>query len=239
MSGSWPCITCSVREQGFCRAFEGERRADPEQWQKAVKQTFFTVRAKREIFSQSERASNLYVLCQGWSIRWLRLPEGARQIISVALPGDLLSFEALFREAHLLSAEALTDVQISRFDGENLRQVAIGDSAFVDVLFQTLLEEDKRTYDLLGRINSRSAKQRIASIILDITNRVNQRSIVRGERYHFPIRQKHLADLLGMTSIHVSRVMGELKREKIVMLDRSYLEVLDRVHLEKIARRRA
>ena len=234
---AWPCATCSVHDQGFCRAFD-DRRTDPEQWQNAVKKTFRSVRAQRQIFTQSERSSDLYILRYGWVIRSLRLPDGVRQIISIALPGDLLSHEALFGHAHVLSAEALTESQICRLDSADLKRIAFGKPGFFEVLCQALLLEEKRTYHHLADISMRSAKQRIASMILDIANRLKQRNIIRGERYHFPLRQRHIAELLGMTSVHVSRVMGELQNDKIVALNGVQLQILDRAALDDIVQLR-
>lgn len=60
--------------------------------------------------------------------------------------------------------------------------------------------------------------------------------LAKDEAMHLPFTQHHLADLLGMTSVHVNRVLKQLRELGIASFVRGRLEITDRLRLEQVAR---
>jgi CRP-like cAMP-binding protein len=79
-----------------------------------------------------------------------------------------------------------------------------------------------------------SAEQRIAYLLLHLMRRIATRHVIREQRYPFPLRQQHIADAVGLTSVHVSRVFSLFRDRRIVVLSEGVLEVVDLAALERI-----
>ncbi|MGZ5827615.1 MAG: Crp/Fnr family transcriptional regulator, partial [Xanthobacteraceae bacterium] len=60
------------------------------------------------------------------------------------------------------------------------------------------------------------ADERIAGLILRLRDRLDARGEVENETFRFPLRQQHIADIAGLTSVHVSRVLTQLRKDGLV-----------------------
>ncbi len=80
----------------------------------------------------------------------------------------------------------------------------------------------------------RSAEERIAYLFLNLISRISARTMVRDQRYPFPVRQQHIADAVGLTPVHVSRVLGLFRDRRILSLSEGVLHVADFQQLERI-----
>ena len=79
-----------------------------------------------------------------------------------------------------------------------------------------------------------SAEERIAYLLLHLTQRIAARSVIREQRYPFPLRQQHIADAVGLTPVHVSRVLSLFRERGIVELSDGVLQVFNLPEVERI-----
>ena len=84
------------------------------------------------------------------------------------------------------------------------------------------------------RCRLHSAEERIAYLLLHLTQRIAARSVIRDQRYPFPLRQQHIADAVGLTPVHVSRVFGLFRDRGIAELSDGVLQVFNLRELEHI-----
>ena len=75
----------------------------------------------------------------------------------------------------------------------------------------------------------------IAFLILSLARRIRARSVVREERYLFPLLQQHIADALGLTPVHVSHVMSSFRARRWMRLCDGTLEITNHSELERLA----
>ena len=99
---------------------------------------------------------------------------------------------------------------------------------------ETLAEKLNEAGQLLAAIAQGSAEERIAYLILHLTRRIRRSSIVRDERYFFPLTQQHIADAVGLTAVHVSRVLSVFRARGWMMISDGTLEIFDRQELNRI-----
>jgi CRP-like cAMP-binding protein len=84
----------------------------------------------------------------------------------------------------------------------------------------------------LGR---RTAEERIARLILSLMDRLAARGMTQGATMEFPLRQHHVADATGLTPVHVSKLLTDLRRRGLIRINDRSLEVLDDGALRRIA----
>ena len=83
-------------------------------------------------------------------------------------------------------------------------------------------------------LGQRSAEERIAHLFLHLMRRIAARNVIRDHRYRLPLRQQHIADAVGLTPVHVSRVIGAFRDRGLIELSGGVLQVLDPAELERI-----
>ncbi len=186
-----------------------------------------TARARQTLMRAGERLPGVPVLSEGWAARVSRLPDGRRQILSFVLPGDLVSIGTVFSERLLYFTEAITPVRCIYYDRDDFgRQMAAEPAVFAAVV-KLLLAEKDRAFQLAVDLGRRDAAERIARLLLHIRDRLEMRRLVVDDAFDLPLRQQHIADATGLTSVHVNRVFCALRQEGLVEMRDGRLKILD------------
>jgi CRP-like cAMP-binding protein len=195
---------------------------------------FAVAEAGKQIFAQGAPSDHVFVLCAGWAFRYIQLPDSGRQILKYLLPGDLLSSISIFEEESHFSVRALTRVQIGSFPRSEIRKRCSVDPGVQSAIGQCQVVDARDATEFLAVLGQRSAEQRVAYLLLHLMRRIATCHVIHEQRYPFPLRQQHIADTVGLTSVHVSRVFGLFRERRILVLSEGVLEVLDRPKLEMI-----
>lgn len=224
------CGTCAHSE--FCDALSRSQAAD--QFGGGRSRQFFGAAPGKQIVAHGRATSDVYVLCVGWAFRYLQLRDGRRQIIKFLLPGDLLSPELVLDAVPQTSVKALTAVQVAAFSRTDI-QAEGGDRDLGWTVTRSLIDDGRDLNRLLAVVAQMDAETRIAHLLLHLMRRIATKSVIREECYLLPIRQQHIADTVGLTTVHVSRVLGGFRERGILTLARGELQVFDREGLERLA----
>lgn len=233
MTTLWSCAGCPNGESGFCRAIqqnpEAERPHEKPSWIRHA-----VIPAGRQLLFRRSAPPELVVLCEGWAFRFIQLPNGHRQILNFLLPGDLLSAGSVFNEDNHFAAEALTTIQVCKMQGEEVRKRLEGNPAAMLALAKYCLTDLKALDEKITILGRYSAEQRIAYLFLHLIARIGDRKVIRDESYSFPLRQRHIADALGLTPVHVSRTISAFRDQTIADLSGGVLKILNMQDLEQL-----
>lgn len=168
--------------------------------------------ARREFVTEGNPVGQAILMVSGWACRVRTLSDGRRQILSLFLPGDLICAHRE-RPIALATVLALTDVTICHVPfraelepGSRLGE-AYGVSGMLDEAY--LLAQITR----LGRF---SAYERFADLLLELHERLTLAGIAMDRQFPLPLTQEALADMLGLTSVHVNRTLQLMRREGTV-----------------------
>ncbi len=174
------------------------------------------------------------MLCRGWAFRYFQLSDGRRQILKFLLPGDIFSSIAAFEKTFQFSVKALTEVQLSGFARTEIRARCAASPDVQSAIANSCIADNRYTTELLTSLGQRSAEERIAHLLLSLLPRIAARNVIREQRYPFPLRQQHIADAVGLTSVHVSRIFGLFRERRILALSEGVLQVFNLPELERI-----
>jgi CRP-like cAMP-binding protein len=150
----------------------------------------------------------------GWVSESVILPDGRRQIIAFALPGDRVAPPEKGMEGAFLTA-GRTGVLPSTGAG-NPTDAALG------------AEEQMRLRQLVVRLGRCSAYERTAHLLLDLHERLLRVGLADATAFHLPLTQEVLADALGLSIVHVNRTLQQLRREGRLVLRGSQATLPDR-----------
>lgn len=186
------------------------------------------IAAACDILKRGHRSPDVFLLRRGLAFIYRILADGRRQILHFALPEEVLNPCAGIGGAATASIQALTDVAISamprdQFDAAT--QLASDLGRQLAARFETgrLI-----AYEHMTNIGRRSARERIANLLLELFCRTRGRlPQTPNESAPMPMTQNVIADALGLTSVHVNRTLRCLRDEGILRLRHGTMLVLD------------
>ena len=164
---SIPCKACPFRTKPAFRDF-----SPPElEFISAFKSGELNAEVGTTLFLEDTNSPHLYTVLAGWAFRYKMLPDGRRQILNFALPGDFLGLQASVFDRMGHSAEALTDMVLCIFPREKLWELFNGHpNLSFDVTWLAAREERMLDENLLG-VGRRSALERMAYLLLVLRSR--------------------------------------------------------------------
>jgi CRP-like cAMP-binding protein len=160
----------------------------------------------------------VYRLIEGWACRSRQLADGRYQFILVFLPGDLFAVKSMFVARHPDDVRLLSKAVIERVDYRALHQAYMNDGDVASRCTWQILEEERRLHNWTVGLGQGTADERLALLLIDFHGRlVSSGTLARDARvFAMPLTQVHLAAHLGLTPVHVNRVLRGFREKGIV-----------------------
>ncbi len=175
------------------------------------------------------------LIANGWAVSYNMLPDGGRQIIDFHLPGDLLGWPAGPPPSAGTLVATLTECMISDLDGAVLEEIThAGEPLAAAFGWSTGMHEAVVQQHLVS-VGRRSALVRVAHLLLELGERL--RLIGRADEAGFrcPLTQADIADTLGLTSVHISRTLRQLREMRCLTFRHGFVSFDDRDRLVELA----
>jgi CRP/FNR family transcriptional regulator, anaerobic regulatory protein len=219
--------TCRTPSPNFCAALSG----DDQPFSAARR----SVAARHNLYRAGEANDGVQVVCEGWAVRFLQLPNGKRQILSVIMPGDLVSTAAMFERQFSFSVQAVTPVTYCVFPFAEVRNRLRDDPALLDIWLALAAAEHRDADRRLVDLGQRSALERIASLVMYVMVRSEERGAVTDGEFALPMSQQQMADFTGLTPVHTCRVLSALRKAGVCEAGHGTIKVRDRAELQRLA----
>lgn len=234
------CGTCPAYELNLCRIASDAQSIDGRATPLEVRQTFHTVPARRIICREQDLHDSVPIICSGWAASVVLLSDASRQILSFLLPGDIVSTALLFEPRPHCLVEAITEVRYCTYKRTELKGILFNHPDLFEKLSRAWIEEKSRADQLIVDLGRRTADERIARLILNLSERLRIRGLLQTElmEMEFPLRQHHIADATGLTPVHVSKVLSEFRRNGLINISERSLKILDLAGFQRIANMR-
>jgi CRP-like cAMP-binding protein len=166
----------------------------------------YPMRARQELLSEGRPVETPLLLLDGWAARVRLLVDGRRQIVSLLVPGDVIGTSELPDPIATSTILALTPLSVCAAPPR-------GASAALDLAYAASRACDE-VYLLaqvtrLGRMN---AQERILDLLLELYDRLELAGLVRAQGFDVPLTQETLSDALGLTPVHVNRMLQAARK---------------------------
>ncbi|MHA1113170.1 MAG: helix-turn-helix domain-containing protein [Alphaproteobacteria bacterium] len=223
-----PCAACEIRDLSFCAVLsptELERL-------RAIT-TDLRVEAHRTIVSETEPADHLFNVTAGAVKLYKLLMDGRRQITGFLFPGDFLG--VALNDRYVYSAEAITPVSMCRYDRARLEGLLDEMPALEKRLLGITANELVAAQDQMVLLGRKTAQERVASFLLDLSRRASRRGQAPDPIY-LPMTRADIADYLGLTVETVSRTFSRLRKLGVIALEgNEMVRLVDRAALEELS----
>jgi CRP-like cAMP-binding protein len=182
---------------------------------------------------QKHQAS--YILAEGWACSYKLLRNGTRQIVDFQIPGDILGLRSiLFRTADH-NIEPVTAIEASEvLESDLLGAFSANPKLATAVLWAASRDEAMVVEHLVG-IGRRDARERTVHFLLELGARLTLVGLGTREGFSCPLTQYHLADALGLSAVHVNRVLRELREDGLLTFQKGEVTVHNFTSLAALA----
>lgn len=178
------------------------------------------VKADTELLS-----SNLVV--EGLAHRFKDLVSGQRQSMEVGIPGDFLDLHSFLMKRIDHDIAALTDCRVVCFPHERLAEITVAQPHLARVLWlQTIIDSAIHREWILS-LGARNAFQRLAHFFCEMYVRLQAVGLAAERQFELAITQERLADLLGLTQVHINRTLGQFRNQHLLAFRSGVVEFFD------------
>lgn len=177
------------------------------------------------------------LIMSGWCARVDTGQEGLRQITGILLPGDGYNLGCTPWAGDQMSVMTLTSAVI--VDASPVRNLirlrAPAHARLIDACHQLAWLEQNYSLNHIIRLAGRDGYARVAHFIVEIYDRLDEIGYVQGGTFTTPIAQPIVAEILGLSGVHLNRITRQLRKEGLVDFPRGVVHVLDRERLARVS----
>jgi CRP-like cAMP-binding protein len=177
----------------------------------------------------------IYRVRSGWACQLQKMSDGHNAIIDIYLPGDVIGIDAALSTRPIANVVALTSVTSDCIGQEDGLFSLMAENHTALYVAWLLAQRQRRTDRFLAAVSSLDARGRLAVMIVDFYRRLCRQKLVSSAGYNLPLTQSQIGSYLGLTVVHVNRVLRILRDERIVQLEKHCVTILDLERLMSLA----
>ena len=186
-----------------------------------------TLEPSTYLLREGQRPQRCAFIVDGFAYRQKLTPNGEREIVSILMPGEFVDVQNLFLEESDHDIQALTRITIAEVMIPALRDLALSCPAVNKALWIDALVEASTHREWLLNIGRRNAKTRMAHLLCEFCVRLQISAVGQTRAYEMPMTQEQLGDALGLTPVHVNRVLKTLETDGLITRRKRQVNVVD------------
>ena len=181
----------------------------------------------RDMVHQGQTNQSAYILASGWACSYKILPGGSRQIVNFQIPGDFLGLRSVLFRAADHNVEPITPVEASLVEAADL-MAALAQTPHLATAFVWAASRDEAmVVEHLVGLGRRNAAERTGHFLLELGARLKLVGLASTSGYDCPLSQYMLADSLGLSAVHINRVLRDLRESGYLTFQKGRVEFND------------
>ncbi|MBE0403861.1 Crp/Fnr family transcriptional regulator [Halomonas citrativorans] len=184
------------------------------------------LKRNQKMFSLCDGRADIFVVKEGWASLCHASDKRSQDICNVFMPGDIIGIRDSFFENHDIIILALTNCKLEKVSVEDIHELFKTNMSVRKAIMSYIMVNDNITIERLRSCTHHRSEERVAHFLLEIYARFCFKGMLKTNIYAFPITQDVVGELLGITSVHVSRCMTALEQKKFIRKTRSSIKLL-------------
>ncbi|WP_414472874.1 Crp/Fnr family transcriptional regulator [Microvirga sp. M2] len=186
-----------------------------------------TIAADQDIVSEGDTPSECCLIVEGFACRYNVTAQGRRQIQSFHISGDIPDLQSLHLKVMDHSLGTLIPCKLAFIPHDDIRSLMRNHPRLNDLFWRDTLIEAAVFRQWVVNVGRRPARTRMAHLLCELLVRLRAVELVEDHVFDLPVTQGELADALGISNVHVNRVLQELRKESLISQQGTTLKVLD------------
>jgi CRP-like cAMP-binding protein len=180
-----------------------------------------------DLVRQGDAPQHACLIVEGVVCRYKYLSRGRRQILSLHVPGDMPDLQSLFLKVMDHGLATLTSGRAVFIPHAPLRELIHRWPNAAAALWRDTLVDASIFREGMAGLGRRSARERVAHLICELAVRLKTLNLIEGTRFPLPLTQSEFADALGITNVHVNRVLQTLRSDGLIRTHGKQLQIED------------
>lgn len=181
----------------------------------------------RDLVHQGQSDQAAYILASGWVCSYKVLQSGARQIVDFQIPGDFLGLRSILLQTSDHGIEPITNIEVSEVMASDLLEAFSQNLRLATAILWAASHDEAMVVEHLVDIGRRNAVERTGHYLLELGMRLALVGMGSRQGYDCPLTQYHLADALGLSAVHVNRVLRRLREMGLLTFRDGYVSFDD------------
>jgi CRP-like cAMP-binding protein len=194
-----------------------------------------TVPATTELIHERETQSRAFILQQGWGCCYKMLPDGGRQVIDVRVPGDFMGLRSVLLRTADHSFVSVTDVTVAEVSAAQIMAIFEQQPRLGVAFLWAASRDEAMVVEHLVGIGRRSALIRTTHFLVELGLRLELVGLGSASGFACPLNQYVLADVVGLTAIHLNRILRQLRERKLLTFRDGHVQFHDLAGLRQLA----
>ena len=189
---------------------------------------------QKDIICEATDADDLLIVASGWAYRYSCVSDGGRQLTGLVMPGDVANLDTLLFDQVTYSVRTLTEVTIVALPRGEALALADEHPGIARTFTGMAMVENAISRKWIVSLGRRPARARIAHLLCEIGVRLGVADDTE-IAFPFPLRQEQIGDVLGLTNVHVNRMIRQLLAEGLIEFCDRVLTIPDVAALRHVA----
>ena len=200
---------------------------------KTLPMQIVTLKENQDIVRQGDRPSRSCLILSGFTCTYKMTRDGKRQIHNFHIPGDIPDLQSLHLEVLDNSLGTLTPCSVGFITHEALNKLFERHYRIARAFWRETLIDGAIFREWMTSIGQREAYPRVAHLLCEMLVRLRAIGLANGDSCNWPITQAEIGDALGITTVHVNRVLQQMRTDGLIELQGNRLNIPDWEKLKK------
>ena len=190
---------------------------------------------RQDLIREGDRPGPVFVILDGWACRYKILPSGTRQVLAFLMPGDCCDLHVGLLEEMDHCIQAISPASVATISRAEMDAIMSEHPKIAKALYIAQLVDEGTMRAWITSMGRRASIERVAHLMCELYVRARNIGLASEPTLALPLSQAMLADSLGMTTVHLNRVLKELRLSGAMSLQRGSLLISDPAKLVRIA----
>lgn len=223
------CRKCNLRELCFPHGMSESEMSNLD----AIVDQPKPIHKSEYLYHDGDTAQALYAVRSGCVKTMAESANGDEQIVGFHLPGELLGLDGFGDGHHTCNAVALETSSICELPLSKLEEFCRDVPGLQKQMRRIMGKEVNNDHQLLLLLGKMSAEERLASFLLSLSSRMQERHWSASE-FNLSMPRQDIANYLGMAVETVSRLFASFQNDALISVDRRHISILDMDGLKDI-----
>lgn len=188
-----------------------------------------------DIVGQGSRPTFSTLLLDGFAARYKMLENGNRQITALHIAGDFVDLHAFGLKTMDHGILALTPCHVAFADHSDLKRLTETEPHLTRMLWLSTLIDGAIHREWIVAMGRKSKISHLAHIVCELFLRLKVVQKAGEDSFHFPLSQAELADVMGVSLVHLNKTLQKLRREKVLTWINRTITIVDWTRMQELA----
>lgn len=192
------------------------------------------IKRGEHLFHMGSRFESIYAVRSGSIRTYVPTEDGLEQVTGFHLPGELLGLDAIHTQQHQCAAKALETTSVCEIPFERMEELGQRLPSLQHQMLNIMSKEILHDHSLLMLLGKRSAEERLAALLLSLSERYERRGFSPLD-FYLSMSRNDIGNYLGLAVETVSRLFSRFQEENVLRVERKHITIIDLPRLRHIA----